>query len=242
MSQQAIKRFFLSQRRTATRIQPMDTHDEVFEPQTTDDIEEALKTGKRFDSERLLKSALKSTYIQYLEDSDPEPEPIVHLSPVKPKSNYSMRIVEITDEMIRKREQEEAYREEEEYLKSFQEYVPPPRAKGPFDFQLDEMTSALEKAKKELDEELIKPIPNVKGYIPPTRKKEYNLEFNSNVKRLTTQIQTLENGIVQVTYRVNKENERWIEYRKIMYRSEYIKKKLQELSAMRQENLDSSDM
>jgi len=234
MSREAIKSFFRSQNR-----KPVRTSSNKVEPVSTD-LEESIMSGKRCDSEIVTKYlSMFDDTDQYLETSPPD----VSEETYKPDySRYSIRLVEITDEMVYRKEQEEAYREEEEYFKSFEAYVPPPRPKQNIDEQMEKMTFHLAKYKKELDEELIKPIPNVKGYIPPTKKKDYNEEFNMNARKLKSDILDLENGIKQLGYTINKENERWIERKKLMYRSEYIKEKLKQLSAMQEEIFNSSSM
>jgi hypothetical protein len=241
MSAQAIKSFFRSQKRAPkrSRLSNEDSNEVTDQQLATSDVEEAIATGKPYDSSGLFK------YLTKMYDEPEEeiivPEPVVVSEPT-PKRNYGIRIVEITDEMIRQKEQEQAYREEEEYFRSFQSYVPPPRPKEQIDEQLDEFNFKLEKAKKELDEELIKPIPNVKGYIPPTKKKEYNLEFNNNVRKLNMDISNLENGIKELIVTINRKNDQWIQLRKTMYRSEYIRKQIQELSKMQEEIANSANL
>lgn len=234
MSREAIKSFFRSQNRKPV-IKPSNNVVSI-----STDLEESIMTGKSHDSELVTKYlSMFADTDQYLENT---PQDVVE-EPYKPDySKYSIRLVEITDEMVYRKEKEEAYRDEEEYFKSFEAYVPPPRPKQDIDEEFEKMNYQLERCKKELDEELIKPIPNVKGYIPPTKKKEYNEEFNMNVRKLKSSILDLENGIKQVGYRINKENDRWIEHKKFMYRSEYIKQKLKELSAMQEEIANSSTM
>ena len=237
MSKESIKNYFWSQNHKA-KTSKVQKNEPIVEKVRTMYAEEAIATGNNFDSEMLFNYLSEFKNEDYVES---KPEVIEQV--YKPDySKYSIRLVEITDEMIRKKEQEEAFREEEEYFKSFQAYVPPPRPKEDIDEQIDKLVYQLECAKKELDEELIKPNPNQKGYCPPTVKKAYNLEFNPNVKRLNSNISDLENGIKQVMDKINKQNARWVTYRKIMYRSEYIHKKLQELSKMQEEIINSSNV
>jgi hypothetical protein len=241
MSKEVIKSFFQSQKRAPkrSRLTNQKTYEVIDNQPPTSDVEEAIATGKPYDSSGLFK------YLTKMYD-EPEEEIIVSnpvvVSEPMPKRNYNIRIVEITDEMIRQKEQEQAYREEEEYFRSFQTYIPPPRPKEKIDEQLDELNFKLEKAKKELDEELIKPIPNVKGYIPPTKKKEYNLEFNTQVSKLNMDISNLQNGIKELTSTINRKNDQWIQLRKNMYRSEYIRKQIQELSKMQEEIVNFANM
>jgi hypothetical protein len=234
MSKEAIRKFFRSQNRKAIRNNPP-----VVEV-TAQNTEEVIMTGKSHDSETLSKYLAMFNDDQYVE---PNTTDVVVEEPYKPDySKYSIRLVDLTDEMIYKQEQEQAYREEEEYFKSFQEYVPPPRPREEIDERLNEFQYKLERCKKELDEELIKPIPNVKGYIPPTKKKEYNEQFNTNVKKLNSDIHNLENGIKELTVSINRKNDYWYECRKSSYRTEYIRKKLKELSAMQEEINNSSNL
>ncbi len=240
MSKEVIKSFFESQKRTPkrSRLTNQESHEVINHQLATSDIEEAIATGKPYDSSGLFK------YLTKIYDEPEEiivPEPVVIAQPM-PKRNYGIRLVEITDEMIRQKEQEQAYREEEEYFKSFEAYIPPPRPKEEIDEQFENMKTLLEKYKKDLDEELIKPIPNVKGYIPPTKKREYNEEFNTNALKLKSNILELENGIKQLTDRINKQNDQWTQRKKLFYRSEYIKEKLLQLSKMQEEIINFANM
>lgn len=243
MSNQAIKNFFTSKKRLSTKSSKPKKLEDAPKLCYTIDAEESIRTGKYFDTESLYKYLSSVNFDQYIEEVDFEPEPVVFQEIPKVSSSVkNIRLVDLTDEMMFQKEQEEAYREEEEYFKCFQEYVPPPRPISDIDIKLNQMIENLEKAKKELDDELIKQIPNVKGYVPPTRKKEYNEQFNPNVSKLKTVILNLENGIKDLTTKINKENDRWVEYRKLTYRSEYIQKKLKELSAMQEEIVNYSGM
>lgn len=243
MSNQAIKNFFTSQKRLSIKSSKPKKVEDAPKLCYTIDAEESIRTGKYFDTESLYKYLSTINFDQYIEEVDFEPEPVVFQEIPKVSSSVkNIRLVDLTDEMMFQKEQEESYREEEEYFKCFQEYVPPPRPISDIDIKLNQMIENLEKAKKELDDELIKQIPNTKGYVPPTRKKEYNEQFNPNVSKLKTVIFNLENGIKDLTTKINKENERWVEYRKLTYRSEYIQKKLKELSAMQEEIVNYSGM
>lgn len=214
MSKEAIKNFFRSQNRKPV-VHKVDFVESIEEPVTKPEI----LTSTFNEDDEYVEEVYKADY-----------------------SKYTIRLVEITDEMIRKKEQEEAYREEEEYFKRFEAYVPPPRPKEDIDDQLEKMISQIEKYKKELDEELIKAIPHAKGYVPPTKKKEYNEEFNMNARKLKSNILDLENGIKQLSDRINKQNDQWVQRRKLAYRSEYTKEKLLQLSKMQEEIFNTSNV
>ena len=232
MSSQAIKNFFRSQKRgSRLRTSKKDEPKDVPISYSTMDIEEAILTGKHFDSESLYKYLSNYTH-QYIEDEEPEPVLVKEVPVYIPKRNYGIRLVDLTDEMIRQKEQEEAYREEEEYLRSYQSYVPPPRPTSDIDIRFEQMNVELERCKKELDEELIKPLPNTRGYVPPTRKKEYNEEFNPNVGKIKYKIGILENGIKDLGAKIIRENDRWIENKKLMYRTEYNNNKYEKMFEM----------
>ena len=208
------------------------------------DIENALYTGEYIDVESLLK------YIQNIDIDDSYDEtnyinitPFTvkeieeHVSNRIPKevlAKLNVRLVELTDEMIYAKERQNAYAEEEEYLKAYENYIPPPRPKDNLDESLEIKKIQLEQSKKQLDEELIKPIPNTKGYVPPTRKKEYNEQFNPMVSKLNFRISTLENEIKDLEIIIVKENDKWIERKKIGFRCEYIYEQLRQLSKMQE--------
>ena len=207
-----------------------------FEEQRLRSLRSKNKVKKQQEQQEVEQEQQETTLEQFeqeLNDAVIEEEiipPRVYVSPSMQGLRY--RLVELTDEMMEQERLRQAIRDEEEYRRALDVFVPPPRPNG----IIDRMYQSRIQQIKNMEIEFQNAINSNQSfgrtpgrYVPPSIRNQtpkdlppFALRIKENIERTKTELDVL-------TYKLDKQNELWKEICKHDFYREYHEDKMSKM-------------